>query len=478
MIKKEKHIKIIYWVSIFSFFAGVLPFLVLSFYTFPNLEDYAESIIPEVWWHVKFLYLTYDGRYFASFLFAAFNPLKFKSFFGYQLIPFSLILLLYFSIFSLFKTYLKDFDNKISTLLSFIVLVLFLLNNPSTSYSFYYMISSYVYMVPSIFFIFLLVFLKLFYQTKISFKRALWGFLSAICIIAIAGSNEILLIPLLFVVGVFTMFAFQKNAVDIFLLWVSIAVSFFIVFSSPGLLESFDLRLEPERDLAFHLQSILKTIQFSYNKITHWLFHGFSLWLILLFLGYIFYINKDKLHQSMPSFSLKAFFLWLIFFVSTSLLIVFPYVWATGELAVDYYYQAFIIPYIYFHLGLVITVLLLVNTFTHSKSKEKPNLKSKVFPFAILILLIISINIEDNRIITAYKDWLSGTAKRYANEMDVNIKHSLAKILTDKPITICLLNHKPSTIFSGMYFTEKNEDFYGEYKIYFEINDIELQECK
>lgn len=273
------------------------------------------------------------------------------------------------------------------------------------------------------------------------------------------------------------MFAFQKNAVDIFLLWVSIAVSFFIVFTSPGLLENFDLRIEIERNLAFHFQSIIKTIQFSYNKIIHWLFHGFSLWLILFFLGYIFYINKDKLHQSMPNFSLKAILLWFLFFVSTSLLIVFPYVWAAGDSAVEYYYQAFIIPYIYFHFGLVITVLLLVNTFTHSKNKEKLILKSKVFPFAILILLIISINIEDNRIITAYKDWLSGTANRYANEMDVNIKHSLSRILTNEPIPICLLNHKPSTIFSGMYFTLEKEDFYGQYKIYFQISEFKLIEC-
>lgn len=481
MIKQEKHLKIIYWVSIFSFFAGVLPFLVLSFYTFPNLEDYAESIIPEVWWHVKFLYLTYDGRYFASFLFAAFNPLKFKSFLGYQFIPFSLIILLFFSLFLFIKAYLKKSGFLLTLLLSSIVLVLFLLNNPSPSYSFYYMISSYVYLMPSILFIFLMVFLKWFYETRISYIRSFWGFLSALCIIAIAGSNEILLIPLAFVVVVFSIFALKKSMVDVFLLWVAIVASFFIVLTSPGLLEDFELRIEPDRNLTFHFQSILKTVQFSHKKIILWLFDGVSLWLILLFLVSILLLNKDALHQSLPNFSVKAIFSWVLFFGTTSLLIVFPYVWAAGDMAVEHYYQAFIIPYFYFHLGLVITTVLIVNNLTYKINFTLLNFPFQTLSLGLLLLTVLSVAIENNRINTAYKDWLSGTASAYSQEMKRNIQASLDADQynkENKPTPICILENNPSTIFSGMYFTAENEDFHGQYKMFFKINAIQLKECK
>lgn len=464
-------------ISIFNFIilafilACVIPFVILSFYAMPNLEDYKESIIPEVWWHIKFLYLTYDGRYFSSFLFAAFNPLKHESYFLYKLIPVGLIFSFYGAIFYLIKTVLRSLNNFESFILAGLVFSFYLLLNPSIPYTLYYMISSYVYTVTTILFVFLIALLfKLNTMQEGLFKLILVSAI-AVLIFAICGGNELLLIPTLSAILFYSFFSNKLNSSgEVFVLWIAFLASIFIVFTSPGLQNFFELKENNSFSLFSILNSLKTTIAFSFIKIKTWAFNLSFLSMSIILLIYLLSL-KNKLKQLFHNIPYKTLVVYFFWFILSSLLFVFPYVFSTGEQANVSYNQAYIVPYVYFISSWCIFLLLIVLKFNF-------NYKMSFSSLIIILVAIGAIFSQNNKISTAYNDLISGEAKKYYIEMLSNKESSKNAELNNKIAHVCELNAKPSSIYSGVYFNKDDEGFHGAYKIYYNLEQINVNICE
>jgi len=451
---------------------SLLPFILLSFYTVPNLEDYAESIIPGVWWHVKFLYLSYDGRFFTSFLFAAVNPLKIESYFLYSCIPLALMFGLLFSFYQLSLSFISN-SKKLAFFFSAILLILFLNRNPNIPYSLYYMVSTYVYIIPSIFF---LLMVSSSYKL-IKEKQPKIYVVTFICfsIFAIAGGNELLLIPTL-VWFLFLSYinsrlkAKQGKELSIFCL--AIFCSYFIVFTSPGVNESIDSGSFYE-ELIITFKSLGKSISFTAFHIKRWLSGNYTLYISSLL--FIYHLKDKRIVSNLDltliqKLSLASFLIISIFFT------VFPYTWSAREVATTAYTQVFIIPYLFF------TLFWFFILFMFTSKTNKPQLYQKQgFHLVLLSLLALSFILDKNsNVKTAYEDLWSKDAQYYKQEVMHNIKNSKYNSKTestDKEIELCTLKHRPKSLYSGVYFNTKTEDFHLEYRLYYDIKKLKIVPC-
>lgn len=471
------------WESIkagFLWTAFVLPFVILSFYTYPNLEDYAESIIPGVFNHVEFLYLTYDGRYFSSFLFAAFNPLKYNCFVCYQLLPVLLILALFLSVSYLVRVVFPKSTLLFQLQISGFLMALFLLHNPSPSYSFYYMISSYVYMAPAILFILLSAFLLKIFRLEVGFARMFLFFLCIIIIVALAGGIELLFAPLLFLMFLVLYFAFtthKQYKLESFLLLMVAIVSLSIAFASPGTKSALAVDFEGERDFLYLISALEKSILFSLLKFKKWTFSGFS-FMLMVIVGSVF-ISRYLSSKIKDFTKIKLIYLvaWMVFVVVAVVFFVFPYTWALGETASESYNQVFILPYLFFCFGLTASIVLFFLSEIGRKVMMAKFWNSAFLHYFLIVALLISVFAESNKISLAYNDLIDGTAKNYATTMQYNI---LASKNPDENavVHLCLLEAAPTTIFSGVYFDGVSESFFGQYKIYYNINHIDFVQCQ
>lgn len=445
--------------------AGVLPFIVLSFYTVPNLEDYAESIIPNVWWHVKFLYLTYDGRVFTSFLFAALNPLKFEWFFGYQLIPIALFIALYFTYVFLFQS-LSPTKSKAKYLVGGFALIFFLLRNTNTADCFYFLTSSYVYLVPGTLFLFFTgQMVQLMRREETSFLQLAALSLLIFCV---AAGNELLLIPLLVVLLIAFVWNYKANGKKLkalLILSLALGCSYYIVFSSPGLQAHF-YEHQTNKDIAYFINAVSQSITFTFHHLMEALAWNFTLPL-LAFLLLLVFKKYRKTTEALLSF--KHLHLVFISMVLLGLLIIFPYTWAAGEKGSIEYTQIYIIPYLYY--TVIFTVYLYQLSFF--MPFEISNAKGLVYSLVVLIFVLQYFD-ASSKINLAYADWFSGRAKHYHQEVKTQIEESLK---SPDRLEICMLKHQPETIFHGMYFNTASELFHVQYKMYYNIDEIAVKEC-
>lgn len=464
-MKISKQISCASWASTVVSIFVLLPFLILSFYSVPNLEDYAESIIPEVWWHVKFLYLIYDGRFFTSFLFAAVNPLKIESYFLYQCIPLVLLASLLISFFQLTRTFLLD-SKKLAIVISLLVLALFLNRNPNIPYSLYYMISSYVYVVPSIFFLLLVSSSFSLLKSKVpQFYTVLFVCFS---IFVVAGGNELLLIPtlvwFLFVAYLNKKMQAQKS-IELGLFFLSIACSYFIVFTSPGVKESLRGGSLGE-ELIFTLQALNKSIKFTAFHLKDWLSGNYPLYISSLLFSY--FLKEKDLKSNFSRIQTIVLVLFLIF---SLFFIVFPYTWAARETASVSYTQVFIIPYLFFTLFWFYGLFLL-----SSQVKMPVLLKKQWIPIALSTLFILSFILDKkSNVKIAYADLISKDALHYKEEVMENILRS--KTAAQQEVELCELIHQPRSLFSGVYFKDHSEDFHLEYRLFYKIEKIKIVKC-
>lgn len=181
--------KIWFWISLLILL--LLPFLILSFFCHPSADDFiVSSYIRErgISGHLHQIYYEWSGRYFSSFI-KCFNPLVYGWLWGYKLIPFTLIILFYFSIYYFISSiFASDFSTIKKHLLALVIVLLYFNSIPSTSECIYWMDSSLNYFLGSAFvFFFFGALVKSFYTEK---KRGLVFILLILPILAI-GSNEI-----------------------------------------------------------------------------------------------------------------------------------------------------------------------------------------------------------------------------------------------------------------------------------------------
>jgi len=474
------------WMMFFAalLVAGLFPFIVLSFYALPSLEDYAESIIPEIWWHVKYLYLTYDGRYFVSLLFAAVNPLKHGSFLGYQLIPIVLILLLFAATFAFFRNCVTNLGTGSIFALSAVAMLTFIDLNPNIPYSFYYMISSYIYMLPCIMFMLLLVVCKKLLTSSSAIGSLGYTLVAVLLIAAISGSNELLLPPLLALTALLV-FLNQRYRLgkgnELGVITLSFLCALFVVLTSPGVHDFIGDERSDVSSLRYNWEAATKSMRFSRHHMMNWLTGSPVLYIATLVQVLVLLADK-RMHMNswFGALGYRRIVAFAALGLVGTMLVAVPYCWASGDKATHTYSQIFVVTEMFF-LMLWFAMVHELTVKLHSRLRLSQSKTGPALALAAVLMAVSLLASTSGNVHTAYRDLLSGEAAGYYAEVSDHIHRSRNSTeFADSTgiLQLCELKHRPRTIFSGIYFNPEDEGFHLQYRRYYNIERLEITECE
>lgn len=132
---------------------AILPFGVLSFYSFPVVDDFSfvDSVRSHGFWAAqKDWYLTWTGRYFSTFILSI-NPLLIDSILLYQFINFLIIVGSVHSLYFLIKKVSGPYSNKMSmAIIALSVCLAYLAHLPDLTQAFYWLPGSITYQLSLI----------------------------------------------------------------------------------------------------------------------------------------------------------------------------------------------------------------------------------------------------------------------------------------------------------------------------------------
>jgi len=393
-----------------SLFLALLSFLILSFFNHPSFDDYYfavktknEGFFPAQ----KNWYLEWTGRYFSTAILSS-NPLIFNWFFGFKIIPFLLFVLFLGSFFILIRELFSTLDRWCISSLSLVVLFIYLYQMPSISEGFYWVAGAITYQLGNILFIFFLTFfIRLSKNPSLS---SINFFGSAICLIAVIGSNETIMILLDSLIGfVLTIHLIKFRRLDKWLIILTIIAIIFslIVILCPGnakriAAESFLYPSPFRKDLKF---TILTSFKSTFEYLIKWLQNGQLLIFTLLFLP-ISYRNKEST-SSRSFFQIPVSLSLGIYFILITL-VFFPIHWSHGTEIISP--RPVNIAYFLFVIGWFYNVQLIIN-------KTKREIKLNLIAKYILVVSIISVTVfSKNNITLAAKNVISGQAYTYDKE--------------------------------------------------------------
>ena len=318
---------------VFFLIIALIPYLYASFYTNPIADDFtyafkgknnplASTLINE--------YLNWNGRYISN-IFVLLNPISFKCFLGYKLIPIILILLTVSSnYFFIKKLTNRKVENLKSVIYALFLTILYLYQMPIVSEGIYWYTGAVTYQLGNIFLLYYFGFLAQFFYEKYLFQsKIIHVIILFLFVIITIGFNEILMISLILIhLGLcfiyFTNNLFFKKLV--FYLLITSIIFGCIVFFAPGnkTRESFF----PNNHML--LSSLSSTFAQIIRFSTEWISSA-----PLIFVSIIYFeINKilsEQLTMFNKSFYLKPYMSIFLLFIAI-FIGVFPPYWSTGLL--------------------------------------------------------------------------------------------------------------------------------------------------
>jgi len=171
----------------------VLPFVILFFFNQPSADDWGLAENTRIMGFLNaqlHYYKSWTGKFFSNAV-LSYNPLYFRSIFGYKIMTLLLMILFIYVLFVLISELTKkvlSFRERL--VFSLTVFFMYLYAMPSLSQSFYWLTASVVYQTGiMLIMIFLILYTKITNQAGISSEKLL-TFLSVLLLIAIAGCSE------------------------------------------------------------------------------------------------------------------------------------------------------------------------------------------------------------------------------------------------------------------------------------------------
>ena len=391
------------YIFILLFIVAVLPLFLLSFYNHPCNDDYGNSYQDITLGFLKsqvFWYKSWQGRYFDNLL-IYFNPLVFRIYWAYKLHVVWLLLLTFVSLTWFLKVVFKGSGAFFRITILSVFGFAFYLRMPDISQGLMWQEGGYCYYIPSIITFLLLGSVISFYQTN---KRIyiVFAILSAAAII---GTNEIHLIftdILSFFLFIYFLNKKERNIPAILLLISCFIFSCIEVFAPGNFARSNAFKNNLEI-----MSSVVNSIKYGLFDLAHWL--PFIVPVMVL----LFHILMKKLYVTDTFY--KLFKINPLFPLLFALVIpmIGPFLIFLAEgmppalRSVDPTYFYFLSTLIYF------TVTLVYYLKSNNKTVILP---SYVRIFALAIVIFLSF-FRTNNITNAYSDLLTGTAKKFNDEM-------------------------------------------------------------
>ena len=310
-------------------FYGCLIFLVvlcaLGFIAYPAVDDYEyalKSIEKGFWNSQVYEYLNWNGRYLATAI-LSFNPLTWRWYFGYHLIPLCLIIGLVLSLAYFLRSLLNGFDQNKIYKISVVIISIYLMRHFSLDQNIYWMSGSITYTLPLIL---ELIFFALLYKNLNQEKRVFRTIAMVILTILVIGLNETIMLAhcfLLFMTCVYCIYKDKKLPSDLIILLMISILSSLVVVLAPGNGVRAS-RFERSHDVLFTLS----------NSITYTIIY--SIKFLSPFYIVLFVFFRKNIKQILQSFELGKtikFNLWFVLLTSLGLLYVTmaPSLWGMGR---------------------------------------------------------------------------------------------------------------------------------------------------
>lgn len=422
----------------------IIPVFILAIFNHPSVaDDYCFAYVTRdygFWKGQKFYYDGWSGRYWTNFLFHA-TPLAFGCFWFVKVMPFIIVTLLFHATYVVAGEFffLKKISEKLVVTASF--LILFLGCIPSVVDIYYWYTSVFIYPIAIVYWLYLIVVINRFYQEKYK-KIQIWvAILAGVLVFFIIGSNEIMmifLVGLLGLTGLYKLIFHRK--IDFFIAFLLIVAAFssYLVISAPGNA----VRMTGGNVLGGGIKIALeKGVKSFFKESFHWIFFTPILPFSIIFIAFLTNF-KEKLKGSIYQVNRIAAF-GAFSLLITLMLFGIHYGNDMGIPArvLNVIFGFFIIGWFYnLTLWVVQTVL---------SDKVKINtLITLISGVWIIINLILSPALE-----MMYSDILKGTAFRYDQEMVK--RYALIQGSKKDTIAVTPLQNKPESL----YFDEiKNNE--------------------
>lgn len=441
-IMKEEHVKRLLNPAIAAIviLLTLLPFAILSYYSHPQADDFsaaATTLRLGYFKAVASVYSVWNGRFFSTALMQA-NPLAFGSITACKLIPFAVLLFLFWTLLVFIKAVFPQIQKSNERILcALVLLALYLSRMPSLVQGFYWISGAINYQLANGMMLLLWAQMTKLADSHRTGSRK-WTLTAAILLIfAVSGSNETHMATMLFIFAAALAWRSIKNrSIDNFfaVFFILAAIASAIVIIAPGNYARMAHDSHAATDLAAILkQSAAVTAQLVRDQATNPLF------LILTVCAILFFTSKLQ-NSSVrgPSFSPGAF---LVFWICGILVTVVPVVRVLGWVP-D---RVLNVTVLIFIAGWFLLIHEVIRRMLVQGSFRLGNASASRYIMAILIGLAILSLWRSGNVQAGWKNLLDGSAARYDSEL--RERYAQIQKCTDEICVVPPLTVSPSILF-------------------------------
>jgi hypothetical protein len=426
------------WLNILLLGSVLVPLLVLSLYNHPSPADdycYIDTVFKYGWaGAMHWYYIGWTGRYFGILLNHS-NPLLFHWVEGFKVLPVLLLAGLVAALYVLFRQLTPTLSRLTHLGLAGVVFFLYILHLPSIAEAFYWMAAFVTYTIPNILTLLWIVVVLRWYRQESTLMKVLTGTLAGFLVFAIVGSSEInMLVMVLLVGGWWGYRLLFRRSWDGLMLALAVVVAFscYLYFTAPG---------NQERMGGDTLSgNVLFSVKSSFSELARLVYTWLGLPLLLYSVAWLLVLTR--LNPLARTYFKVPF--WYALLLTVGLLV--------APLFAGYYGNGAPAPrvvncvYLYFLIGWFYTLGVLADYLLRRyPSPWQVPIAARVGLVVLLGTLLLPAIYHSTNLRLMYKDWLSGTAAAYNQEMYA--RYRLIENTSEPVVYLPALQNQPFTLF-------------------------------
>ncbi|GAB3174730.1 DUF6056 family protein [Telluribacter humicola] len=452
------------WLNIVLLVTVLLPLIVLSLYNHPSAADdycYIDTVFQYGWLEaMNWYYIGWSGRYFGILLNHT-NPLLFYWVEGFKVLPLLLLAGLAVSLYLLARELTPTLSRLAHAGFAGVIFFLYILNLASIAEAFYWMAGFVTYTIPNILTLCWIVVVLRWYRMENRPIQIATGVLIGFLVFAIVGSSETNLVILGGLIAAWWGYRLLiQRKWDLLMVFTALValVSCYLYARAPG------NKVRMGGDTLSG--NIPLSITSSFQKLATLSIEWISLPLLLFSLAWVLILYRMS-PQARTYFQVPLWYSLLVWF-GILVIQLFPAYYGIGNPApriINCVYLFYLIGWFY-NLG-ILTDLLQRRFDTPSSIPSW----SYMVLFAALGLSILWAFYRSTNTRLLYKDWLSGKAAAFNQEM--YHRYELIEASPDSVVSLPPLHAQPSTLFvediredSTYLWNKCLSSYYGKKDIY------------
>jgi hypothetical protein len=431
--------------SISTIAAGLLPFVILSFFSHPQADDFdaaTTTLRLGYFKSIAFTYVNWNSRWFSSAIMQA-SPLAFGSIAAYKAVPIMLLALFVWALFAFVKAIMPEVKRPSEVWLCVLaLLIVYLSSMTSVAQGFYWMPGAISYQLANIMMLFLWAHLIKIMDAPAQKPRKWILALCTILLFAIIGSNQTSMILILFMLAAVLAWRFiQCRSIDkLFIKLLALAaIAMALVVLAPGNSARMEHISHGIHPIATAKESLMTIIRLAIEQFTSPVMLLFSLCAIPFFAAKA--QNSCTPRPVLNPFALFA--LWICSMLATVVPVIYLFAGWIPERLLNITCLLFVIGW-FLILNETVRYLVLKRSF---RCAPLPG-----FAATILIVLAFFSLAGKNNLRLAWANLLSGEACQYDWELRQRYKQ-----IAGSAQGTCVV--EPLSVFPSMlYFADINTD--------------------